>query len=108
MSGGRFHHRRQHKDSEQRRWKRTGQCQVSHKQGSTTEDNRKIANREDGKETGQGRVSQREGSTSKDNKSIANREDQKQTAQGQLSHRQGSSTGDRNIDIGQSKKWKER
>ena len=77
--------------------KKTAQGRVSHREGSTTEDNRKIANREDQKETVQGKVSHRQGSTTEDNRMVSQREDQKETAQAQVSENQGSTTGDRKI-----------
>ena len=40
-----------------------------------------LSDREDGEETAQGRVSDREGSSSEDNTEIANREDGRKTAQ---------------------------
>ena len=64
----------------------------SYTQGSTTEDQTNISDREDRKETAQGQVSQRQSSTSEDNRKVLQREDGKETAQGQVSYRQCSST----------------
>ena len=59
--------------------------------------------REDGKETAQGQVSHRQGSTDEDKRKIVNREDQKQKAQGRVSQGQGSTTGHRKIDMDREK-----
>ena len=44
------------------------------------------------KVSAQGQLSDRQGSTSEDNTEIANREDEKEAAQRRLSHREGSTT----------------
>ena len=59
MPQARFNNPGKQKDIAERRSKKTAQGQVSHRQGSTTEDNRKIANREYRKETAQAQVSQK-------------------------------------------------
>ena len=84
--------------------KKTAQGRVSHRESSTTEDKRKIANREDRKETAQGQVSQGQGSSTENNRKVSHREDGKETSQGQVSPKQGSPTGDRKIDIAQRRK----
>ena len=68
----------------------------SHRQGSTTEDNRKIMHKEDRKERIQGQhLSLRQTSKTKDHTKISHREDRRETTQGQVSHRQGSTTEDK-------------
>ena len=66
----------------------------SYTQGSTTEDQTNISDREDRKETAQGEDSSHtQGSTTEDHTKISHREDGKRTAQPiDVSHRQGSST----------------
>ena len=51
---------------------------------------KRYLDREDRKKTAQGRVSHRQGSTTKDNRKIAKREHRKETAQGKVSQGQGS------------------
>ena len=53
-----------------------------------------VSDREDGEETPQGQVSHSQGSRSEDNTEIANRDDEKEAAQGRVSHREGSTTED--------------
>ena len=87
--------------------KETAQGQVSHRETSTTEDNRKVSQRQDRNETAQGQVSQGQGSSTENNWKVSHREDGKEISQGQVSPKQGSTTGDRKIDIAQRRKWKE-
>ena len=47
-----------------------------------------VSDTEDGKEARQGRVSHREGSTAENNRNMSHREDGKEAAQGGVSHRE--------------------
>ena len=95
VSHATFYNRKKQNCIAQKRSKKTTQGQVSQTPGSTTEDNRKIANKEDKKQTAQGQVSHRQGSTTEDKKKVSQREDGKETAQGRVSYRQGSTTEDK-------------
>ena len=77
---------------------------MSHRETSTTEDNRKVSQRQDRNETAQAQVSQGQGSSTENNRKVSHREDGKDISQGQVSPKQGSTTGDRKIDIAQRRK----
>ena len=78
--------------------KETAQGQVSYRQCSSTEKKRELANREDGKEAGQGRLCQGQSSTNEKKRMVLDREDEEETAQGQVSQGQ-SSTSENNREI---------